>query len=247
MPRLRQRKGTNANTVFFYNNNSSGSEIIFNRWQYFQQDGCQALRTIVLETERDITGLGVASTYKKCRVIEVLGDSGSSIKAGMFKNDRIQGILREYIADADNIASASLENSDGARGNMMIGQVTHDLRRVMRIVRRSLRGAGRRPLTPTPLPQGERGFSYPRPGGEGTGRTSLEKAGCPNPSPTYAAYEQRGEAIPRHSRASGSPGRWWAQRAGPAEASGAAGFRVKPGMTPGGGGPALFKEGAAHV
>ncbi len=42
-----------------------------------------------------------------------------------------------------------------------------------------------RPPLPSPLPPGER-----------------EKR---SPSPTYAADEQRGEAIPRHSRASGSP------------------------------------------
>ena len=83
----------------------------------------QALRTIVLETERYHARLGVAGTRKKGRVIKVLGDYGLSIEAGTFKNKRIRGILGEDIADADNIVPTRFKNSDGTRGEVMIGQV----------------------------------------------------------------------------------------------------------------------------
>lgn len=129
-PRSRQREGTDANTVFFHNNNSSGSEIILNRWQYFQQYGCQAFWTIVLETERYHARLGVVGTRKKGRVIKVLGDYGLSIEAGTFKNKRIRGILGEDVADADNIVPTRFKKSNGTRGDVVVSQVTHDLRRV---------------------------------------------------------------------------------------------------------------------
>ncbi len=83
-----------------------------------------------METERYHAGLDVAGTRKEGRVVKVLGDYGLSIEASTFKNSRIRGILREYIADTDNIVSVSPEKSDCAGGNVMVGQVTHGLRRV---------------------------------------------------------------------------------------------------------------------
>ena len=83
-----------------------------------------------METERYHAGLSVAGSCKESRVIEVLGDYGLSIEASTFKNNRIRGILREDVADTDNIVSVGLEKSDCAGGNMMVGQVTHGLGRV---------------------------------------------------------------------------------------------------------------------
>ena len=83
-----------------------------------------------METERYHAGLSVAGSCKESRVIKVLGDYGPSIEASTFKNKRIRSILREYVADTDNIVSVGLEKGDCARRNVMVGQVTHDLRRV---------------------------------------------------------------------------------------------------------------------
>ncbi len=88
------------------------------------------LRTIVLETERYHAGLSVAGSCKESRVIKVLGDYGPSIEPGTFKNKRIRSILREYVADTDNIVPARFKNSDGTRGDVMVGQAAHDLRKV---------------------------------------------------------------------------------------------------------------------
>lgn len=69
-------------------------------------------------------------TRKKGRVIKVLGDYGLSIEAGTFKNKRIRGILGEDVADADNIVPTRFKKSNGTRGDVVVSQVTHDLRRV---------------------------------------------------------------------------------------------------------------------